>query len=146
MAGSTAAPQGSIGRSILAVVVGFVVIGVLAAGTTALLGGAVPGLFDANGRATSLRWELVTHAYVFAYATLGCWLAARLAPDRPMRHALILGVLGLVFNVVGSGMRWSTAPAWSHLLGIALVMPAAWLGGYLAERRSAAAGSQVAMA
>jgi hypothetical protein len=124
------------GRSILAIVAGFVVIGVLAAGTTALLGSTMPGLFDANGRATSVTWELAMHAYVFAYATFGCWLAARLAPDRPMGHALVLGVLGLLFNVMGSVLRWDTAPAWSHALAVALVMPAAWLGGWLAARRA----------
>jgi hypothetical protein len=133
------------GRSILAIVAGFVLIGVLAAGTTALLGSAMPGVFDANGRATSMTWELAMHAYVFAFATFGCWLAARLAPDHPMRHALILGVLGLVFNVVGSAVRWDTAPAWSHALGVALVMPAAWLGGWLAARRATGVTPQPAV-
>jgi hypothetical protein len=130
------------GRSILAIVAGFVVIGVLAAGTTALLGSAMPGVFDANGRSTSVGWELAMHAYVFTYATFGCWLAGRLAPDRPMRHALILGVLGLIFNIVGSALQWQTAPAWSHALGVGLVMPAAWLGGWLAARRGTVATPQ----
>ena len=123
------------GRSVFAIITGFIVIGVLAAGTTALLGSAMPGVFDANGRASSVAWELATHAYVFAYATFGCWLTARLAPDRPMRHALILGVLGLIFNIVGTAMQWNTAPVWSHALGVGLVMPAAWLGGWLQARR-----------
>jgi hypothetical protein len=123
------------GKSILAVVVGFIVIGFLAFGTDAVIKATVPGVFDANNRVDSLAWLLAIQAYVFVFATFGCWLAARLAPNRPMRHALILGVLGLVFNIAGAAAMWDTAPAWFHIVGIALVMPAAWLGGRIREKQ-----------
>jgi hypothetical protein len=123
------------GRSTLAIVVGFVVIGALAVGTDAVLASMQPGVFDANGRVDSVTWLMVMQTYVFVYAAFGCWLAARLAPNRPMRHALILGLLGLAFNVVGSIAKWDTAPVWYHVLALALVMPAAWLGGWLRERQ-----------
>ena len=130
------------GRSLLAIVTGFVVIGGLAFGTDAAIRGAVPGVFDAGGRVTSTAWLLAMLAYVFVFAVIGCWLTARLAPERPMRHALILGALGLLFNIAGTAAMWNTAPAWYHLTALLLVMPAAWLGGRIRERQleSARAG------
>ena len=124
-------------RSIIAVVVGFLVIGVLAMGTDAILKSAVPGIFGPGDRVDSIMWLVVIQLYVFVYAVFGCWLAARLAPDRPMRHALILGVLGLLFNIAGTIALWDRMPAWYHIVALALVMPAAWLGGYLRERQLA---------
>ena len=127
-------------RSIGAIAAGFVVIAVLAFGTDALIRANVPGVFDANNRVDDPMWLAIILLYVTVYATFGCWLAARLAPDRPMRHALILGALGLVFNVIGASQMWDTAPAWFHVVGLLLVMPTAWLGGWLAERQLARRG------
>jgi hypothetical protein len=121
-------------RSILAVVVGFLVIGALAVGTDAAVHAAVPHLYDANGRTEHVPLLLLTQLYVGVFAVAGCYLTARLAPDRPMRHAMILGVLGLAFNVVGSIAAWETVPVWYHVVALALVLPFAWLGGRLRER------------
>lgn len=123
------------GRSILAIVVGFLFIGALATGTGMAVMKAMPGAFDATGRTDSVPMLLFTLAYVGLIATAGCWLAARLAPNRPMRHALILGVLGLVFNVIGSAAKWDTAPAWYHIVGLGTTMLWAWLGGWIRERQ-----------
>jgi hypothetical protein len=122
-------------RSIIAVVVGFLVIGVLAFGTDAILKSSVPGVFGPDDRVDSVTWLLVIQLYVFAYAVFGCWLAARLAPNRPMRHAIILGVLGLVFNIARTIALWDKMPAWYHIVALALVMPAAWVGGRIRERQ-----------
>ena len=131
------------GRSILAIVAGFLVIGALAFGTDGVLRSTVPGIFGPGDRVDSVPWLFVMQGYVFAYAVFGCWLAARLAPNHPMRHALILGALGLVFNVMGSAANWAQLPAWYHLLAWALVMPAAWVGGRLRERQLEHGGSAV---
>lgn len=122
-------------RSIGAIVLGFVVIGALALGTDALLRETAPQFYGPGGRVDHVGFLLFTQLYVVAYATFGCWLAARLAPARPMRHALALGALGLAFNVMGTITLWHTAPAWYHVLALTLVMPAAWLGGRLRERQ-----------
>lgn len=122
-------------RSITAIVVGFLFIGVLAFGMDAVMRAMVPEAWDATGRVTSVPLLLVTLAYVGVFAVAGCYLAARLAPDRPMRHALILGVLGLIFNIAGSFAMWHTAPAWYHVIALTLVMPYAWIGGRIRERQ-----------
>ena len=124
-------------RSALAIATGFVLIGALAFGTGALLRGAMPGAFDAAGNPTTLPLMLLTTLYVGAYATLGCYLAARLAPSHPMRHALVLGLLGLVLNVATSVALWDTVPAWYVGANVLLTMVWAWLGGRLRERELA---------
>ena len=126
-------------RSVLAVVGGFLLIGALAFGGDAIAMRAFPHLFDAaTGTSQDPRVLVGLVLWVFAVATFGCWLAARVAPNRPMRHAMILGVAGLVFNVAGTIAMWDTAPAWYHVVSLLLVLPAAYLGGLLASRQPGA--------
>jgi hypothetical protein len=121
-------------RSILAIVLGFLFIAALAGVTGAALSSA--GIMPAGGEPmTDTGLVLLETAYVAVFAIAGCWLAAWLAPDRPMRHALILGFLGLVFNVIGAVAMWELRPAWAMLLNVALVMPYAWIGGRLREQQ-----------
>lgn len=120
-------------RSIAAVVAGFLLIAALAFGADALLRQLMPSAYAADGRVESTAVLLLAQAYIAVFAIAGCYLAARLAGRAPMRHALILGALGLAFNVAGSIAMWHTAPAWYHVLAIALVMPYAWVGGRLRE-------------
>ena len=125
------------GRSIVAIAAGFFFIMILAFGMDAIMRAAVPEAFDAAGRTESVGMLVFSLLYVGVFAVTGCYIAARLAPDHPMRHALILGGLGLVLNIVGASMMWDSAPAWYHIIAIALVMPYAWLGGWLRERQLA---------
>jgi membrane glycosyltransferase len=119
-------------RSILAIVAGFLFIGALAFGAGAGLQSA--GIMPPAGEPlTDIGPILLETVYVALFAITGCWLAAWLAPDRPMRHALILGVLGLAFNLMGAVATWGQRPAWSTVLNLALVMPYAWIGGRLRE-------------
>ena len=120
-----------VGRSILAIVSGFVAIALLSLSADRLVHHMWPGAFDAAGRTDSVGMLTFTLAYVALFAVLGCYLAARLAPNRPMSHALVLGLLGVVFTGVGTIGAWATAPAWYHVADVALVMPYAWVGGHL---------------
>jgi hypothetical protein len=126
-------------RSILVVVGAFLLVGALIVGTTTAVTGAAPQYFGEGGSTRHAGVLLLMQLYVFVYATLGCWLAARLAPSKPMRHAMVVGWLGLAYNVVGTYFAWGLYPAWSNVLGLLLVMPAAYLGGLLAARPRAAA-------
>src|SRR5688572_503096 len=119
-------------RSAIAILVGFVYIGALSFGADALLRSEFPSVFaPAGGRVDSTPVLLFIVAYVALFAISGCYLTARLAPNRPMRHALILGALGLLFNIAGTAAMWDTAPVWFHLVSLLLVMPYAYLGGRL---------------
>lgn len=128
------------GRSILAIATGFVLIFVLAMGTNLLLGAVAPDMVVASGT-TNPAALVLSLAYVAVYAIAGCYLAARLAPLHPMRHALILGVLGLAFNLVGAVTMWDQVPAWYNLAGPALAMPYAWIGGRIRERELSRTGA-----
>lgn len=134
------------GRSILAVVAGFVAIFLVATGIDLGVKAALPGYFDANGRTDHVGILLLTLTYVGLAATAGCYLAARLAPSNPMRHALILGGLGLLFNIAGSVAMWDTAPAWYHAAGLLTTMLWAWLGGRIRERQLASSPGARSMA
>lgn len=123
------------GRSIMAVVVGFLVIGALAFGMDAVMMKAVPDAFGPNDEILSVPVMLFMMLYVALFAITGCYITARLAPNRPMRHALILGALGLAFNIMGSVQMWDRAPAWFHIVNILMVMPYAWMGGRIREKQ-----------
>jgi hypothetical protein len=71
----------------------------------------------------------VTYRAVFGVA--GAYLTARLAPRAPMRHALALGVVGLVFCLGGvvASVVANLGPLWYPVLLLVITMPAAWAGG-----------------
>lgn len=71
-------------RSIVAVVVGFVLTGALNLGTSALLSSVAPGLVAPPGTYNDHpAGLLLVCAYVAVYGILGCYVTARLAPSRP---------------------------------------------------------------
>jgi hypothetical protein len=78
---------------------------------------------------------LFAFAYRFVYDVAGSWLTARLAPTRPMRHALVLGAIGLVLSIAGAIAMWDAGPAWYPLGLAASALPCAWLGARLHTRR-----------
>ncbi len=120
-------------RSIVVIVAGFFFIGLLCFGADAVLRTVAPGAFSPSGGTDNVPVLLTTLVYVLAFAVTGCYLTARFAPHSPVKHALVLGVLGLVFNVAGAIGMWETAPAWYHVVSVLTTMPAAWLGGRLRE-------------
>lgn len=135
-------PRLDMSRSLLAVITGFLLIATLSVGTDMVLRMAVPSLFEVDGSTTSAPILLLTIAYVGLYATLGCYLTARMAPSAPMRHALVLGVLGLAFNVAGAVSIWAQYPVWYHVMSLLLVMVWAWLGGRMREQEAPQSSSR----
>ena len=120
------------GRSILAVVAGFVLTAALNLGTNAIL--ASLGVIPSDGATTDTGTLILICAYVAVYGILGCYVAARLAPWRPMAHALVLGAVALATSIPIAIQQWDTAPAWFNLYNLLAVMPYAWLGGRIRER------------
>lgn len=76
---------------------------------------------------------LLALAYRSVYAVIGSYIAARLAPRNPMRHALALGVVGLVLSTVGAiaTIPMKLAPDWYSIALVLTALPCAWLGGVL---------------
>ncbi|ABG59587.1 hypothetical protein [Cytophaga hutchinsonii] len=74
---------------------------------------------------------LLVIGYRFVFNVLGCYLAARLAPGKPMKHALIIGVIGTVLSIVGTVAMWDMAIPFYNITIIVMSLPSAWLGGKL---------------
>ncbi len=78
---------------------------------------------------------LLATAYRTVYGVAGAYITARLAPDRPMLHAMVLGALGLAVSILGTVVTWNKGPAfgphWYPLALVALALPQSWLGGQL---------------
>ena len=76
---------------------------------------------------------LLATLYRTVYAILGSYVTARLAPDRPMQHALLGGAIGLVLATVGAAATWNKGPEfgphWYPLALVATALPCAWAGG-----------------
>jgi hypothetical protein len=101
------------------------------------------GVFPSpSSNMTAIHWAIAT-AYRIVIAIAGCWLAARLAPSRPMLHALITGAIGTVIALLGLVFTWNRGPAfgphWYPILLVLTAMPSAWVGGRLGERKMGAA-------
>jgi len=126
-------PPRRIGRSIGAVLAGLLVGLILTICTDMVLHAI--GVFPPWGQPVGDAPLLLATAYRTVYGVLGSYIAARLAPDRPMQHALALGVVGLAVSIVGTVVTWNKGPAfgphWYPLALVALAMPQSWVGGRL---------------
>ena len=122
-------------RSILAVVAGFVLIVVLSFGADFVLRTAAPQAFGPAGNTHDPAMLVAVMGYVLLFVVLGSFVTGWLAPARPLRHALILGVLGLLLTLIPTVMFWRDTPAWYHFGVLVAILPAAWLGGTVRERQ-----------
>ncbi len=113
-------------RRIGSVVAGFVAIVVLSVATDEVLHrtGVMPraALFD-----TGLL--ILAVAYRSLFSVIGCYLAGRLAPDRPVGHALALGVVGVVVSAAGTMAGRDLGPLWYGASLAVLSLPLSWMGG-----------------
>jgi hypothetical protein len=82
--------------------------------------------------------NLLALAYRCVYGALGSWIAAALAPRRPMLHAMILGGIGFVLSIAGAltMMPLHLGPDWYPIALILTALPCAWLGGALHQRHA----------
>jgi len=127
-------------KSIGAVIAGLVAIFVLSLVTDAIL--EAVGVLQAGAPLPMRGAELLITAiliYRLAYSVVGCYITARLAPNQPMRHALILGALGMLISTSGAivAVQQSMGPAWYAWGLVLFALPCAWLGGRLQENRQA---------
>jgi hypothetical protein len=128
------------GRTLLAVFGGWFLIQGLVLAADALLTRLFP---DQHGNGLpSLAWPLGFRLAASFLATMaGGWLAARLAPERPWRHALYLIVLGETMGILMAGSSLGQLPFW-YLGGMLLLYPVAVLGGAALSRMPARRGGR----
>jgi len=128
-------PPRRIGRSIGALLAGMLVGIILTIGTDMVLHAI--GVFPPWGQ-SMVGFDgalMLATIYRTVYGVAASYIIARLAPDRPMQHALVGGVVGLVVSILGAAVTWNKGPAfgphWYPLALVVLAMPQAWVGGKL---------------
>jgi hypothetical protein len=124
-------------KGIGAVLAGLIVIILLSNGTDAILEGTgvFPSLEEQQRNGFTTPW-MVTLAFLYrlVFMVLGGYITAALAPNNPIRHAIILGIVGIIIGVVGAAAAWNIVPAWFSIGLIILALPSVWLGAKLRTR------------
>ena len=132
MSTTEGAPPRRLLRSTGAVLAGLVAVFVLSLGTDQVLHSLQvyppwgQPLYD-----TGLL--LLALAYRIVYGIVGGYVVATLAPRNPMRHALVMGIVGLVLSTAGviAATRMDLGPMWYPVVLLLTALPCAWLGGLL---------------
>jgi len=134
----TQRPRGAL-RSLGAVIAGLLVIVVPSIATDAVLHST--GMYPAPGQPMATGLWLLATGYRLVYGIAGCYVAARLAPDHPVRHAWILGVIGIVVGTAGVVATWNQGPGfgpqWYPIAVAVMPVACAWIGGKLGAARPA---------
>lgn len=115
-------------RSIWAVVAGVLFIVIVSTLVDLVLHAA--GVFPPDQPLTDALALLAT-SYRIVISIGGAWLTAWLAPSRPMKHALILGVVGTILGLIGVAVTWNLGlgPRWYAIALAVLAIPQCWAGG-----------------
>jgi hypothetical protein len=127
-----------VGRSILAIVAGLLVVVVLSLATDQLfhvLNVYPPWgqpMYDTGDNVLALSYRVV-------YTVLGYYVTARLAPYLPLRHMWILAGIGLVVGIAGavSTIPMKLGPAWYPIAIAATALPCAWFAAAIYRARTA---------
>lgn len=122
-------------KSIGAVLAGLIFIVITHTGTDAILEGA--GVLPKGNLFVGTGLILIVLGYRAVLSFIGCYLTAKLAPQNPMKHALMLGLIGLVLSSIGAIVAADLGPAWYAWTLAVMALPIAWLGAKLYERRKA---------
>src|SRR5437867_4264462 len=120
-------------KSIWAVVAGVLVIIVVTTLVDIVL--HVGGVFPPIDQPINDSLALLATSYRIVISVAGAWLTARLAPAKPMKHAMILGYVGVVLGLVGVVATWNKGlgPRWYPIALVVLAIPQCWAGGKIYE-------------
>lgn len=116
-------------RSVRAMLAGVLTNVVLSTATDATM--FATGIFS-ESMASSLF--VIPTIYRTIFGILGSSVTARLAPYRPLAHAVILGILGTVLGSIGVAVaigKPELGPLWYPIAICVTALPCAWIGGKL---------------
>src|SRR5262245_855981 len=118
-------------RSIGAVAAGFVAVAVVTTLVDVVL--HAMGVYPPWGEPIGNGLSLLATAYRVVITIGGGYLTARLAPNRPLAHAVVLGIVGIAAATVATAATWNVqpplGPRWYPLALVASALPCTWLGG-----------------
>lgn len=116
-----------------AIAAGFLAVVVLSIGTDVVL--YKLGIFPPLGERMPDRLFVWATIYRTIYAIIGSYITARLAPSRPMWHAMLGAIIGMIIGTVGAVVTWNKnlGPHWYPLALIVTSIPCAWIGAKIRE-------------
>jgi hypothetical protein len=127
-------------KSVWAVLAGLLVIIILSVAFDTILKLMEILPWDHLFVSTGLILFVIFYRAVFSLA--GCYLTAKLAPRNPMKHALILGGIGVIVSAIGTVLAADLGPVWYGWTLAAISLPIAWLGGKLYEINGRTTGKE----
>ncbi|TAU90818.1 hypothetical protein ELI02_19525 [Rhizobium leguminosarum] len=124
-----------------AVITGFAVTAIASTAADAVMHGF--GIFPASPQDMTGSLFALAAAYRAVFTVAGGYATARLAPDRPMRHAIILAAIGLVAGLAGVVAYYAIGdgklgPAWYAISIPVEAIPCVLFGAKLANPRRVA--------
>jgi surface polysaccharide O-acyltransferase-like enzyme len=93
------------------------------------------GIFPSLGQKMADRLFVWATIYRTIYGIIGSYITARLAPSRPMWHAMLGAGIGMILGTVGAVVTWNKdlGPHWYPLALIVTGIPCAWIGAKIRE-------------
>jgi hypothetical protein len=117
-------------KSVLAVLAGLITVFVLSVVTDHLL--ELGGFMSVEPFGFNPWWIcIVVIISRCTYTIAGAYFTAKLAPSRPMVHAMVIGIAGLITGTSGTVMMWGNGAHWFLLVLTILPIPCAWIGAKL---------------
>lgn len=94
-------------------------------------------VFPPMGQPLDDRLSAIALSYRIPITIAGAYLTAKLAPANPMKHAMILGVVGTALGGLGvvATLGKNMGPAWYPVSLAVLAIPLCWIGGLLYVRQ-----------
>lgn len=116
-------------KSISACIAGIFVGVVLSLGTDKIL--EAKGILPHDNLWVGASLIIFVLFYRTVYNIIGSYIVARLAPSNPMRHAIIVGILGTIVSTIGAiaNSSMNLGPEWYCWTLVVLSFPSSWLGG-----------------
>jgi hypothetical protein len=126
----------SILRSIGAVIAGSITIGIISFIADLIIGKLSPDVFSVTGRSAHPALLAFMAAYSVAFAAVGGYVTATLAPRAPMKHVIALAVLELIGGAGAALQAGDMLPTWFSAVVVILPVPAILLAGAVKSRTS----------
>jgi ABC-type transport system involved in multi-copper enzyme maturation permease subunit len=120
------------GRTIGAVIFGYITTGLLVILTDQIISGLIPGFHSM--KTPPLYYFGISLATNTLYAILGGYLCSAVARNQWRTAALGLIILGEVLGIIAQRALWHTVPHWFGIGLLGLYAPAVWIGAYLRSR------------
>ena len=120
------------GRTIAAVIFGYMTTGLLVILTDQIVSGLIPGFHSM--KTPPDYYFGISLATNTLYAIVGGYLCSAVARNQWKTATLGVIILGETLGTIAQRALWHTVPHWFGIGLLALYAPAVWLGGYLRSR------------